>query len=343
MRRTFTTHYPKPGEAGGRLIRAVIAHLRSQSVELPVKTSHILIACSGGADSVALARLMTRYGRKITGELPVSILHINHGWRGEDSEKDAEFVRHLGREWGVPTIVRTVREGTQRLDGESWEDLARRERRRIFAREAKRTRGVILTAHHIEDLAETVFWRLLTGSIRSHGGGIQTRHGELLRPLLTVRKRALIRFLAEEGITWRSDSTNEDTRFMRARLRHEVFPVLEGVFPRAVEHLAEMGLRAQKDSQKSEALAPTTGVLLPPVRVKRAHWEALERLEAPIAGAPKKQLHLPQGWRILRESPERWVLERQGERQETDRQANVLTTRAKQSERKRKSKNVSTP
>jgi tRNA(Ile)-lysidine synthetase-like protein len=341
MRRHFTAKpYPKPGEAGGRLVRAVIAHLRNQGVGLPIKASHILIACSGGADSVALARLVTRYGRKLTGEAEVSLLHVNHGWRGEDSERDAEFVRQLAKDWGVQAIIRNVRTGSQKLEGESWEDLARRERRRIFIREAKRASGVVLTAHHSEDLAETVFWRLLTGAIRTHGAGIETRFEEQIRPLLSVRKRALTRFLAEEGIAWRHDSTNEDTRFMRARLRHEVFPVLEGVFPRAVEHLAEMGLTAQRVEQMKPAL--TAAALLPPVRVKRAHWEALESLEfRREAQAPPKQLHLPQGWRILRESAERWVLERQEVR--SRHRASGLTTRAKQSEPKRKIKSPLVP
>jgi tRNA(Ile)-lysidine synthetase-like protein len=349
-------HYPKPGETGGVLIRKVVAHLKAQSIELPLSTSHILIACSGGADSVALARLIIKYGRRITGaggsgggvgslskaasrgprtarllrKTPaprISLLHVNHGWRGEDSEKDAEFVRSLGKEWGVPTIIRRVAKGSQKLEGESWEDLARRERRRIFIREAQRTGGIVLTAHHSEDLAETVFWRLLTGAIRTHNAGIQTRFEEQLRPLLTVRKKMLTRFLIEEGVAWRHDSTNEDTRFLRARMRHEVFPVLEGVFPQAVEHLAEMGLAAQRACR---AASPVAGALIPPVRVKRAHWEALERLEAPVAGTPTpKQIHLPEGWKISRESPERWVLERQ---------PSVLTTRAKQSEPKRKSR-----
>src|SRR4051812_45912614 len=87
------TPYPKPGPVGGRLIRTMIATLREAGVVLPI-TSDILCAVSGGADSLALAHLLAHYGRRIVPRPreQLTLLHINHGWRGRASNADARFV-----------------------------------------------------------------------------------------------------------------------------------------------------------------------------------------------------------------------------------------------------------
>src|ERR1700722_3530025 len=93
--------YPKPKDTGGRLVRLAIATLRHAGATLPIN-SDILIAVSGGCDSVALAHLVARYGRRIVGKGSVRWIHFNHGWRGKESDGDARFVANLARKLGVP-------------------------------------------------------------------------------------------------------------------------------------------------------------------------------------------------------------------------------------------------
>src|SRR6185437_14954045 len=89
---TQLLRYPKPGPVGGRIIRQVIADLRKAGLDLPI-TSDILIAVSGGSDSMALAQLVLRYGRRISAPGKIGLLHVNHGWRGKASLKDEQHVR----------------------------------------------------------------------------------------------------------------------------------------------------------------------------------------------------------------------------------------------------------
>ncbi len=98
--RFSTTPYPKPGEHGGRLIRSGIKTLRERAhLDLPLD-AHILCACSGGPDSVALAVLLARYGRRLAAA-KITLLHINHGWRGRESDADARWVGRLAQKLGT--------------------------------------------------------------------------------------------------------------------------------------------------------------------------------------------------------------------------------------------------
>jgi tRNA(Ile)-lysidine synthase len=294
--------YPKPGPLGGKLIRGAIAFLREQGISLPID-SHIHIACSGGSDSVALAWLVARYGRRIARPDRVRLLHVNHGWRGEESDGDEAFVRKLAERLGVPV---TVRRAAARATGRSPEEAARTERKAFFRHELALRPGFVLTAHHAEDLAETVLWRLLTGASADQGAGILPRHGFELRPLLRTRKADLRAFLAEEGVTWREDRTNSEPRLLRSRLRLEVMPRLEALFPRSIEHLAEaaLGRKAPRSlvqpalSELAGALARLSGQTL---RLRRAQLELLqEKLSDP---AWEGEVQLPRGW-VLKHVPE---------------------------------------
>jgi tRNA(Ile)-lysidine synthase len=255
---TFTDEsrpYAKPGETGGTLIRRIIAFLRENSLNLPLST-HILIASSSGSDSTALAHLIAKYGRRVVAPDQITLLHIHHGWRGEASDGDEEFVRALAARLGVGFEAHRLEpprsaDGSLNpayADGRSWEDAARSLRKEVFRRRAAETGGLVFTGHHMDDLAETVLWRLLTGVASTHGGGIAVRHGVEVRPLLTTRKKELLEYLLEEGETWRSDETNEQERFLRARMRQKLLPEMEAIFPKAIENLAQLGLDAQARS-----------------------------------------------------------------------------------------------
>lgn len=230
--------YPKPKDAGGRLIRELIASLKREKIPLPI-TSHILCATSGGSDSVALAVCLARYGRRVIDPKRITLFHVNHGWRAEASDGDEAFVRALASKLGVGFLSVTARE--QPAAGDSWEEHARRLRKEAYLQAAKKLKcRFIFTAHTGDDLAETRLWRLFTGKWETHAEGIYARHGKEFRPFLKLRKAFLQEFLNEEAQGWREDQTNHEGRFLRSRMRNELFPVIEKLFPRAVTHLIDL-------------------------------------------------------------------------------------------------------
>lgn len=303
--------YPTPGATGGTLIRRVISLLKGAGLDLPI-TSYILIACSGGPDSIALAHLITKYGRRVVHPSRIRLLHVNHGWRGSESDADAEFVQQFARELGLDCELVDLRD-QQPKAGESWEGHARALRAGVFRQLAKEHQASIFTAHHGDDLSETLLWRICTGSVETHGGGIALKHGPLIRPLLNTRKHELLTYLKEERLEYRVDRTNEEGQLLRSQMRKELIPVLEKIFPRAIEHLIRLGIAAQKKSVDEESRLSETAAELPQeallslfsaagLKPRRAHWESFSE---------DAEVHLPGGWRLTQTKDEkRWILER---------------------------------
>ncbi len=235
--------YPKPKDAGGRLIRELIASLKREKIRLPI-TSHILCATSGGSDSVALAICLARYGRRVIDPSRMTLFHVNHGWRAEASDQDEEFVMKLAQKLNVRFL--SLRAPEMPSPGDSWEEHARRLRKEAFVQTAKKLKcRFIFTAHTGDDLAETRLWRLFTGKWETHAEGIYVRHGKEVRPFLRLRKAFLQEFFIEENQRWREDQTNHEGRFLRSRMRKELLPVIERLFPRAVTHLIDLEPKRQ--------------------------------------------------------------------------------------------------
>jgi tRNA(Ile)-lysidine synthetase-like protein len=319
------TPYPRPGKVGGRLIRDVIGFLKNQKIELPI-TSHILIGVSGGPDSMALAHLLLKYGRRIAPKDQVTLLHVDHGWR-DKSQADARFVATFAKRWGIKLQVKKLKapQLNETYKGRSWEEVARDARKEFFLQAAQKKNSIVLTAHQADDLAETLLWRLFTGSAQTHGGGIAVRHGVELRPFLTQRKAVLLEYLKEEEQDFREDETNLDARFLRARIRAELLPTIEKIFPRAVEHLVKLGLAAQMQSEQQSKEAqvepPELGFELlfqaAGIRGRRPHWEALLRNQH----KSQSEMDLPGGWKLThkkgsksdsstQQAAECWMLQR---------------------------------
>ena len=326
---------------GGKLIRRVIALLREFDLSLnssgqavwslksgpvytPNKSSHILIAVSGGLDSTALATLIAKYGTRLGVKERIRFVHVNHQWRANQSNEDQRFVERLGKKLGVKVLVRKVSPPSRTQQGESisWEADARQKRREAFKQWLRDFPGVLLTAHQAEDLAETVLWRVCTGAAGSNGAGIRVVHLDSeagitsLRPFLSTRRAELQEFLEEEGQTWRIDSTNSDPRFLRARMRARLMPELEAVFPKAVLHLSEWALslqrssgvsgtqssfsyyRGQSEGVQAIALEMASGLLSSGIRLRRAHW--LELASKVTQKNWTGTIELPGGWAWVR-------------------------------------------
>jgi tRNA(Ile)-lysidine synthetase-like protein len=182
-----------------------------------------LVGLSGGADSVALLELFVREIAPRTG-CKVSAAHVDHRLRS-DSGLDRVFAEELCSERGVPLHVETLDPSTRR-SGQSAEMWGREHRYATFARAAARFgAGTILTAHHRDDVAETVVLRLWRGTGIAGLAGVPFRRaGGLVRPLLPVPRAALRAWLREIGTPWREDSTNADARVPRNWARHRLLP-----------------------------------------------------------------------------------------------------------------------
>jgi len=213
------------------------------------------VAVSGGADSVALLRLLDGFRKRLG--ITLLVVHFDHGLRGAESEADAEFVSALAHELKLDIIV--DREDVAAAAARhKWniEDAARRLRHAFFERvvkEGKATR--IAVAHTADDQAETVLAHLLRGSGPAGLAGIYPIAGTIVRPLLWCRRERLREYLRELKQDWREDSTNRDVRRMRARIREQLLPLIERDFsPQIATRLARIARLSREEEQFWAAL-----------------------------------------------------------------------------------------
>ena len=200
------------------------------------------LAVSGGADSVALAFLLTKGGKKKNAAKRFVILHVDHGLRKE-SKEEYRFVRALAKRLGVP--FKGVRAKVVRRRNESLEMAARRVRLDFFAKcMAALKLDAIATGHHMDDVAETFLMKLRRISLCGIRETSEVGTVRFVRPLLGCRDRELKAYLRKYGEDWREDATNDDTSIERNRVRHEVIPFLERTLDRnLVRHLYALSAR----------------------------------------------------------------------------------------------------
>jgi tRNA(Ile)-lysidine synthase len=203
----------------------------------------LLVAVSGGGDSVALLFLLHRFAPN-----PILAATLDHGIRGEASREDAAFVEGLCKAWGIPCRKERVSVPELRKRGESLEAAARRVRYAFLERVAEEESArPIALAHNRDDAVETVLMNLARGSGIDGIGGMPETRFPVVRPLLSWSREELRSLLAEEGIPWREDETNQDEGFLRNRLRRRVLPLLrEEVNGRIDDHLLALADEARR-------------------------------------------------------------------------------------------------
>jgi tRNA(Ile)-lysidine synthase len=240
-----------PGSEYHLLVQSLIEKTQAyiEQHQLLKPGARVGVAVSGGADSVALLRLLLDL-RKTLG-IVVSLVHYNHKLRGADSEGDEEFVGKLARRYELePHCEGGDVKGLAASQRKSIETMARELRYEFFWRllsEGKLDR--LATAHTLDDQAETVLMRMVRGAGTRGLAGIYPRLSApgsrfsevcIIRPLLGVRRKELEDYLEELRQDWREDKSNRDLRFARNRLRHGILPRLErGMNPMVREALAE--------------------------------------------------------------------------------------------------------
>lgn len=207
----------------------------------------ILVALSGGMDSVALLHVLCDLREEMNFSLCAA--HYNHCLRGEASRADAQFARKLCREMGIPIVCG---EGDVRALAATLktgpEDAARRARY-AFLEEAAKTQGAqyIALAHHLDDQAETVLLHAVRGSDVRGLRGMTVQAGNRIRPLLEARKEDIQTYITQKQLPYCTDESNASAEYDRNRLRLNVFDELKKINPRVHEAFARLAQSAQRD------------------------------------------------------------------------------------------------
>ena len=245
----------------------------------------ICVALSGGRDSVCLLHLCLS-AREEYG-LNLSALHCNHGIRREAAEEE-RFVRELCAEWGIPLTVRSADvPALSRANGRGLEEEGRAFRYRCFEELLKSGVEFVATAHHLDDVAETLLFRLARGTSLAGMRGI-SEYGGIIRPLLSLSRGQIDGYVREHALPYVEDGSNADITFARNRIRHTVLPALEEVCAGAAEHIVAFARRAGEDDDFLQSLAAQSLVregetvcmpcALPRVLFARACVQAMKEL-----------------------------------------------------------------
>ncbi|MDY5969200.1 MAG: tRNA lysidine(34) synthetase TilS [Bacteroidales bacterium] len=214
----------------------------------------VLLAISGGRDSVAMFHLMSEAGFQF------SMAHCNFHLRGHDSDRDEHFVRQLAQNNNVPLFVRQFNTQEEAAhDGLSIEEEARLQRYGFFYELMREGRfSCVATAHHLNDSIETVFLNLLRGTGISGLHGIQPRssgplsdggEGRVVHPMLCFTREEIDGYVKRKGIQYVEDYTNQQALFRRNQIRHQLVPLLRGMEPRFEQVMADNIFRFSEAEQ----------------------------------------------------------------------------------------------
>ena len=213
------------------------------------KDKKICVAVSGGVDSMVLLRLLK--DREAEYGYTVNAVNFEHGIRGAESVEDSAFVAKICKEWQVP-LSQFQEDCLKRAEKEkeSLETAARNFRREHYERIL--TTGIadyIATAHHGNDEAETVLFRLCRGASLSGASGIKCETEGFIRPLLGKTKEEILSFAKERGIPYREDGTNKEREATRNVIRLDVLPILEEKIPGTTKNLSRFAAIAAEDDE----------------------------------------------------------------------------------------------
>jgi tRNA(Ile)-lysidine synthase len=218
------------------LLKKLEHHVNSNA--LFKKENHLLIALSGGVDSMVLAHMCHALNYSIT------LAHCNFQLRGEESKGDQQFVEKYAQQIGLPLEVKvfetnayieknklSVQEGARQLRYDWLNELAEK------ISDEKKLPTYILTAHHADDQAETVMMNFFRGTGLKGLTGIPEKNGRVIRPLLIFRKADLSEYATNHHIQFVEDSSNLTSDYTRNLLRNEILPALENVYPKVKENI----------------------------------------------------------------------------------------------------------
>jgi tRNA(Ile)-lysidine synthetase-like protein len=221
----------------------------------------VLVAVSGGPDSMALLHVLWEARERLG--LTLEVAAVDHGLR-TGAAAEIELVRERAAALELPFSVARVQVRRERGRA-SLQDAARRARlEALAALAAERGAGRIALGHHADDQAETILFRIVRGTGLRGLAGIPYRRDPFVRPLLDVRRAEILRYLARRCIPYADDPSNADRRFARARIRHDLLPLLGQENPRVAEALIALG-QAARGAKLPPAVARSSGRAQRPV------------------------------------------------------------------------------
>ena len=216
--------------------------------------ARLVLAVSGGPDSMALLHGAARLVEADATAWRLCVAHLDHGLR-PDSADDAAFVADAARSLGLRAERRRADVAAlARAEGRSIEEAGREARYR-FLEEVAPDGWLIATGHTLDDAAETVLINLLRGTGLAGAGGIPARRGRVVRPLIGARRPMLRAALDAAGVGYRLDPSNDDAVYLRNRVRAELLPLLESLRPGAVERIGRFSELASADDALLDELA----------------------------------------------------------------------------------------
>lgn len=198
----------------------------------------VILGVSGGADSVCMLYLLNSLKEELGIEL--TVVHVNHGIRGMEAERDAEFVEHISEELGVECKIFHIDiPAIAREKKMSEEEAGRIERYAVFESVAEEiSANKIAVAHNLNDNSETVLFHLFRGSGLKGMTGIPVKRGKIIRPLLCLTRKEIEEYLEKNELNYCIDSTNKETEYSRNKLRLEILPYIkENINSKAEEHI----------------------------------------------------------------------------------------------------------
>ena len=246
------------------------------------------VACSGGIDSMVLLDVLVKLGRK------VETIHVNYQLRGEDSEKDQQFVEQVCEKYGVPCHVERI-DLQKVLDahGGNLQETARTVRYRYFEKFKVKKNNRIALAHHADDQIETFFLNLARGGGVLGLAGMLAKHEQYVRPLLAFSKREIKSYALENGVEWREDRSNAENKYNRNKLRNLFIPEMEQEVPSLRKSVLSLVHAFQETQQQLESrVEPMRKVTL---ETRLLSFTDFDGLTDPELNELLRQLDLPSG------------------------------------------------
>lgn len=213
------------------------------------KGDTVLCAVSGGADSICLLHVMSALKEELN--LKIAVANVNHLIRGEESDRDSEFVKKVCREYGVECFYREYNVTQIAKERKIGEEECGRILRYEFFEEISRNfaNAKIAIAHNLDDCAETILFRMARGSSPTGLEGIRYRRQNIIRPLLDVKRSQIEKYLRDNNLKWCEDSTNALPIYARNKIRLSVIPSLEEISSGAAEKIVQSAKMIAEDNE----------------------------------------------------------------------------------------------
>lgn len=287
-----------------------------RNLKLPAESTPVVVAVSGGADSMSLLLGLDELNKSRKLSLTLTVAHLDHGLR-KASRDDATWVKQMAQDLGYECVARRIDTRKRAAKtGDNLEQAARRARYEFLATTAlKKDSNLVLTAHTLDDQAETVLLRLLRGSAAEGLSGIETvrplKRGsqiQLVRPLLSwARRDDCEAYCRKRNVDFRVDEMNQDEKFARVRVRKQLLPLMESFNNRIVEALSRTATLLREDAGRLTAEAED---LLEAASGYSENFQAQSRTKVPslnvntLAAAPTA---------VRRRALRQWILQGQGD------------------------------